>query len=70
MQLSQLDNAVLISVTLPTVSATIFFLTKCDVMLLARLSLNLLHLPSCRLLAMAMSTEGILSSSLEGMWCN
>jgi len=60
MQLSQLDRAVLISVTLSLASSMMFLLAKCSATLLARLVLRRSQGPSCRLLDMATSTDGMI----------
>lgn len=61
MQLSQLEKAVLTSVTLPCASLTRSLLAMPVATLLARTFLNCSRTPPCRLLTMATSTGAILS---------
>ena len=67
MQLSQLEKAVLTSLTLFEVSSMILRLAISLVTLLTMLSLRVPHVPPWRLLAMATSIEGILFEAVFGV---
>lgn len=64
MQLSQLDRAVLTSVTFSCASPITSLLARCETTLLATAPLSFSHVPGSRLLAIATSIEGILALAM------